>query len=131
MISAVPTARNATAPSALVGMAETIDGVDRTGTVAVVTGAGGGLGGGIARAFGACGAAVVVHDRTSVESAAKVVTDITATGGRALSAQCDLTEPDSCRGLGNACVFLASWMAEWISGVNLVVDGGVSAHPTW
>lgn len=60
-----------------------------------------------------------------------MVTDITATGGRVLSAQCDLTEPDSCRGLGNTCVFLASSMAEWISGVNLMVDGGVSAYPTW
>lgn len=33
--------------------------------------------------------------------------------------------------VGNACVFLASPMAEWITGQNLVVDGGVSAHPTW
>jgi NAD(P)-dependent dehydrogenase (short-subunit alcohol dehydrogenase family) len=33
--------------------------------------------------------------------------------------------------VGNACVFLASSMAEWITGVNLVVDGGVSVHPTW
>jgi NAD(P)-dependent dehydrogenase (short-subunit alcohol dehydrogenase family) len=242
----------------------------------VVTGAGGGLGGGIARVFGARGAAVVAHHRASAESAASVVTDIIAAGGRALSAQCDLTEVDSCQGLmaraidefgqldtvvanagimpvaelttmsvhqwrevidtnltasfatvqaaaavmsarggaiiligsiegmqparahahycaskaavihfaraaaleygrygirvnsvspgliwrdgldlhwpdgvrryqnavplgrlgrpadvGNACVFLASSMAEWITGVNLVVDGGVSAHPTW
>lgn len=250
--------------------------VDLTGTVVVVTGAGGGLGGGIARAFGACGAAVIVHYRTNAESAARVVTDIIATGGQAVSVQGDLTEPDSCQGLmaraidafgqldtvvanagiapvaelatmsvpqwrevvdtnltasfatvqagaaamtarggaiiligsiegmqptwahahycaskaavihfartaaleygryrirvnsvcpgliwrdgldlqwpqgvrryqkavplgrlgqpadvGNACVFLASSMAEWITGVNLVVDGGVSAHPTW
>lgn len=251
-------------------------GVDLRGTVAVVTGAGGGLGGGIARAFAACGAAVVVHYRTSAESAASVVTDIRASGGRALLAQGDLTDPDSGQGLvartidefgrvdtvvanagiapvaelatmsvsqwrevvdtnliatfatvqaaaaamsagggaiiligsiegmhpawahahycaskaavihlartaaleygrygirvnsvspgliwrdgldldwpegvrryrravplgrlgrpadvGNACVFLASSMAEWITGVNLVVDGGVSVHPTW
>lgn len=33
--------------------------------------------------------------------------------------------------VGNACVFLASSMAEWITGQDLVVDGGVSAHPTW
>jgi NAD(P)-dependent dehydrogenase (short-subunit alcohol dehydrogenase family) len=33
--------------------------------------------------------------------------------------------------VGNACVFLASPMASWITGHNLVVDGGVSAHPTW
>jgi 3-oxoacyl-[acyl-carrier protein] reductase len=33
--------------------------------------------------------------------------------------------------VGNACVFLASPMAAWITGHDLVVDGGVSAHPTW
>jgi 3-oxoacyl-[acyl-carrier protein] reductase len=33
--------------------------------------------------------------------------------------------------VGNACVFLASPLASWITGHNLVVDGGVSARPTW
>jgi 3-oxoacyl-[acyl-carrier protein] reductase len=33
--------------------------------------------------------------------------------------------------VGNACVFLASPLAEWITGHNLVVDGGVGSHPTW
>jgi NAD(P)-dependent dehydrogenase (short-subunit alcohol dehydrogenase family) len=33
--------------------------------------------------------------------------------------------------VGNACVFLASPLAQWITGQNLVVDGGVSTHPTW
>lgn len=35
------------------------------------------------------------------------------------------------RDVGDACVFLCSPMAQWISGANLVVDGGVSARPTW
>ena len=33
--------------------------------------------------------------------------------------------------IGNACVFLASALASWITGHDLVVDGGVTARPTW
>jgi NAD(P)-dependent dehydrogenase (short-subunit alcohol dehydrogenase family) len=238
--------------------------MDLSGTVTVVTGVGGGLCGGISRAFAAAGAAVVVHYRNSAESTARVVADITdpdgcmglmatavdafgrvdtvvanagvqpvaelatmsmqqwrevvdtnltgsfATVQAAASAigeqrgggaiiliasiegthpvwshahYCaskaalihfartaaleygpsgirinsvspgliwrdglDRDWPDGVRryrqavplgrlghpaDVGNACVFLASPMAEWITGQNLVVDGGVSVHPTW
>lgn len=33
--------------------------------------------------------------------------------------------------VANACLFLASPLAAWITGHNLTVDGGVSARPTW
>ncbi|MGP3998957.1 SDR family NAD(P)-dependent oxidoreductase [Streptomyces sp. 8N706] len=33
--------------------------------------------------------------------------------------------------IGRACVFLASSMAAWVTGHDLVVDGGVMARPTW
>ena len=35
------------------------------------------------------------------------------------------------RDVGAACVFLCSPFAQWISGTNLVVDGGISAMSTW
>lgn len=33
--------------------------------------------------------------------------------------------------VGNACVFLASPLASWITGHDLVVDGGVGTRPAW
>lgn len=33
--------------------------------------------------------------------------------------------------IGDACVFLASPLARWITGHDLVVDGGMSVHPSW
>ena len=33
--------------------------------------------------------------------------------------------------VGDACVFLASPLASWVTGHDLVVDGGVSARPAW
>lgn len=35
------------------------------------------------------------------------------------------------RDVADACVFLCSDMARWITGANLVVDGGISVRPTW
>jgi NAD(P)-dependent dehydrogenase (short-subunit alcohol dehydrogenase family) len=35
------------------------------------------------------------------------------------------------RDVGDACVFLCSPLAKWITGANLVVDGGMSAMSTW
>jgi 3-oxoacyl-[acyl-carrier protein] reductase len=33
--------------------------------------------------------------------------------------------------MADACVFLASPLASWVTGHDLVVHGGVSARPTW
>ncbi|VVJ16230.1 3-oxoacyl-[acyl-carrier protein] reductase (EC [Amycolatopsis camponoti] len=42
-----------------------------------------------------------------------------------------LGRPGTPEDVGNACVFLASPLASWITGHDLVVDGGVTARPTW
>lgn len=60
--------------------------------VAIITGAGGGIGGMMARMFAAEGAAVVVGE-INEESGSKVVEDIQAAGGQAILALCDVSQP--------------------------------------
>lgn len=64
--------------------------INLQGHVAIVTGAGAGIGRGIAETFAQAGAAVMVSDRTA-ENAAKVAEAIKAAGGRAASTACDVT----------------------------------------
>ena len=61
------------------------------GQVAIVTGAGAGIGRAIAETFAAAGAAVVVSDLQQ-SSAETVVQAITRAGGRAVSIPCDVTQ---------------------------------------
>ncbi|MDW4907423.1 glucose 1-dehydrogenase [Streptomyces sp. ADMS] len=67
------------------------------GQVALVTGAGGGIGRGIALRFAAEGAAVAVHCRTSDEGARDAVARIGESGGLAVVLRGDLTVEDDCR----------------------------------
>ncbi|MFB6555065.1 SDR family NAD(P)-dependent oxidoreductase [Streptomyces sp. NPDC056405] len=69
------------------------------GQVALVTGAGGGIGRGVALRFAEEGAAVAVHCRTAVEAARDVAARIRERGGRAVVLRADLTDEDACRRL--------------------------------
>jgi len=60
--------------------------------VAVVTGASKGIGAGIAKAFAAAGAKVVVNYASSKEGADKVVNEITKNGGVAIAVRGDVTK---------------------------------------
>jgi NAD(P)-dependent dehydrogenase (short-subunit alcohol dehydrogenase family) len=73
--------------------------LDYSGKVVVVTGAGNGLGGGIAARFAEAGASVIVHYRRSAAGAAAVAAHIETAGGRAQSVGADLTDPAGAAGL--------------------------------
>lgn len=90
------------------------------GQVALVTGAGGGIGRGIALRFAEEGAAVALHCRTAVQAARDVAARVRDLGGRAVVLRADLTDEDACRRLvGEA--------AEWGGGrlTALVNNAGV------
>lgn len=79
-------------------MSERRDGLLR-GQVALVTGAGGGIGRGVALRFAQEGAAVALHCRTSVAAARETASRIRGAGGRAEVFVADLTEEAACRRL--------------------------------
>jgi len=61
--------------------------------VAIVTGASKGIGAGIAKAYGKEGASVVVNYSSDKAGAEKVVTEIVASGGRAIAVQANVARP--------------------------------------
>src|SRR6185295_1161871 len=67
--------------------------------IAIVTGASKGIGAGIAKAFGAEGAAVIVNYARDQAGAERVVREITGKGGRAIAVQGDVAQRATrCRG---------------------------------
>ncbi|MGW1681112.1 SDR family NAD(P)-dependent oxidoreductase [Saccharopolyspora sp. NPDC002376] len=64
------------------------------GKVALVTGASGGIGSGIARRFAQAGARVVVQYHRDEAGAGEVVRDVESIGGSAVAVQADLRSPD-------------------------------------
>ncbi|WP_369272049.1 SDR family NAD(P)-dependent oxidoreductase [Streptomyces sp. R11] len=93
------------------------------GQVALVTGAGGGIGRGIATRFAQEGAAVVLHCRTAVEAAGEVASRIRESGGRALVLRAGLTDEEECRRL-------VAEAAEWGDGRLTALVNNAGVQPT-
>jgi 2-keto-3-deoxy-L-fuconate dehydrogenase len=74
---------------------------DLQGKVALVTGAGSGIGAAIARLFASRGATIAAVDLDATK-AATVAADITQAGGRATVHQCDVSQPDAVASLFRA-----------------------------
>src|SRR5262249_12000914 len=66
--------------------------------IALVTGAGGPLGAGIARHLAKCDYQVIVHVNASLAQGKELVQDITADGKQAVLAPCDFSKPAKVQG---------------------------------
>ena len=94
------------------------------GRFALVTGASGGVGRGIALRFAEEGAAgVVLHCRTAVDAAGEVADRVRELGARAVVLQADLTDEDACCGLVREA-------AEWSGGRLTALVNNAGVQPT-
>ncbi|MFD3615962.1 SDR family NAD(P)-dependent oxidoreductase [Streptomyces sp. NPDC058676] len=93
------------------------------GHVALVTGAGGGIGRGIALRFAEEGAAVALHCRTAVEPAREAASRIRDAGGRAVVLRADLADEEECRRLVREA-------AEWGEGRLTALVNNAGVQPT-
>jgi NAD(P)-dependent dehydrogenase (short-subunit alcohol dehydrogenase family) len=83
--------------------------------IALVTGAGTGIGQGIALELGMRGAKVLLHYNASAAGALEIVQQIKARGGEAAAAQADLGRVSECQRLVDECV------ARW-GGIDILVN---------
>src|SRR5262245_7590935 len=95
------------------------------GRVAVVTGAGGGIGEGYAKALAAEGARVVIAELAR-EQGQRVAREIEKGGGRALFVETDVASEASCQACGEAAVKAFGGIDYLVN--NAAIYGGMQLH---
>ncbi len=97
---------------------------DLTGRTAIVTGGSRGLGRAMALGFAAAGANVVIASR-KLDACQNVVDQITATGGNALAASVQMSDPASLDGLVEAAVKSFGGISILVNNAATVLDRGL------
>lgn len=92
------------------------------GRTALITAAGGGIAGAIARRYGAEGAAVMCVD-INAETVGRTAEEIEAAGGRAARVVCDVSKEDDVRSLIAETV-------KTFGGLDIVVNAAAASEPT-
>ena len=99
---------------------------DMSGHVAVITGAGRGIGEGIAKSFSEAGASVVVAARRT-EEIDRVAAEINESGGSAISVTTDVTDDDAVENLAKAAISEYGKLTTWVNNAG----GSPMRMPRW
>lgn len=100
--------------------------MDITGRVALITGAGGGIGEALAIALAQASARVVVSD-LSADAAARVAEAITAAGGEAVAIGCDVADESAIKALVGAALERFGRIDIFCSNAGIMCQGGPEA----
>jgi 3-oxoacyl-[acyl-carrier protein] reductase len=99
--------------------------VDFSNKVAIVTGAGGGIGEAYAKSIAALGAAVAIADINEA-GAQRVADEIKASGGKAFAVKVDVSKEESCKAMADAVVAEFGGIDFLVN--NAAIYGGMEMH---
>lgn len=107
--------------------------VDLKDRIALVTGAGRGIGAAIATRLGASGATVIVNHRASGEEAAAVVSAIEAAGGHAEAVQADISDKDQTEAMYRDLLARHERLDILVNNAGVLKDGPLAGmrEPDW
>ena len=97
--------------------------------VALVTGAGRGIGKEIAKTLASCGAFVIVNYNSSPEAAEQTVKEIIKHGGMAAPVQCDVSDFDACGKMMEMIINNYGHLDILVNNAGITRDGNIATQP--